>query len=595
MSILKSGIVGNIQYNQQKQLKEEILNRWSSLGILDGLKGPIKENIAVLYENQAKTLITENTGADNSGSFETVAFPIVRRVYSKLLVNDIASVQALTMPIGRLYYYVPLVSSRVNASGDPGDPHVDPQYSAHTGLADGQLPDCVVEGAGCSLTQFQKKNLYDIFYNDGLFDHSKGAITIQTGAVSIVKITAGGEFTVEADASTAPLATDGTLRHLMIAVSGFTSAGAGRLTGPDGNVMDTESFLASLKVVNGGTDLVDPDGNVVVAANAEIPFRVVTQKYGKGIVQYGDVCDANGIIYLELDLTHPAAANGTETYDGYIGLDFSAHSGMTGADFIASWAEYGTLEFETEIGEVSFTLDFVTVSVEERKLRATWSPEQAQDVAAFHNIDAEAELTATLSEQIAAEIDREVLRDLRKAAAWQLRWDYNGWRKASNAASPYTQKEWNQTLITVINQLSAQIHKTTLRGGANFIVVSSEVSAIFNDLEYFHASDASPEQDVYNMGIERIGTFQGRYQVYRDPYAPSWSVIVGHKGRSLLDTGYIYAPYVPMQLTQTLSNPFNFANVKGIMTRYAKKVVNNRYYGHVRVDGVPTFNVAELR
>jgi hypothetical protein len=298
------------------------------------------------------------------------------------------------------------------------------------------------------------------------------------------------------------------------------------------------------------------------------------------------------MVYLGVDLTHPVDATGTATFDGYVGASASTVSAIT---FTVAWAQYATLELETEMGEVSFKLDEVVVSVEERKLRATWSPELAQDVSAFHNIDAEAELTAMLSEQIAAEIDREILRDLRKAAAWQMRWDYNGWRKSSSAANPYTQKDWNQTLITKLNQTSAQIHKSTLRGGANFIVVSSEVSAIFDDLEYFHVSDANPEQDQYNMGIERIGSLSGRYQVYRDPYAPAYSVIIGHKGKSLLDTGYIYAPYVPLQLTPTMYNPFNFAPVKGIMTRYAKKVVNNRFYGHVRVDGVPTFNVAELR
>ena len=144
----------------------------------------------------------------------------------------------------------------------------------------------------------------------------------------------------------------------------------------------------------------------------------------------------------------------------------------------------------------------------------------------------------------------------------------------------------SQTLITAINQLSAQIHKSTLRGGANWIVVSSEISAIFDDLEYFHVSNAAPEQDQYNMGIERVGTLAGRYQVYRDPYFPSNQVLIGHKGTSLLDTGYIYAPYVPLQLTPTMYNPFNFTPIKGIMTRYAKKMVNNRFYGRITVDGV---------
>ena len=240
----------------------------------------------------------------------------------------------------------------------------------------------------------------------------------------------------------------------------------------------------------------------------------------------------------------------------------------------------------------------VTVSVTERKLRATWSPELAQDVSAFHNIDAEAELTALLSEQIAAEVDREILRDLRKGAAWTAKWDYNGWKYGGASGATlqgYTQKDWNQTLVTKINQISAQIHKTTLRGGANWVVVSSELSAVFDDLEYFHVSNAQPEQDQYNMGIEKIGTLGGRYQVFRDPYFPANKLLIGHKGKSLLDAGYIYAPYVPLQLTPTMYNPFTMTPIKGIMTRYAKKMVNNRYFGVITAKGIQTFNLDVLR
>ena len=597
---LNSGLVGNIGLNHMKEVRKQTQAKWESLGFLEGLKGHIKENVAQLYENQASSILTEATDATSSGSFETVVFPIVRRGFSKLLANDVVSVQAMNMPIGKLFFFVPQTSSRVDSNGNAGDNYATTPYgttySAHTGMGD-QLPNCVQPVDGCTVTPFQGKNLYDIFYNDGMFDNSKGTLTIAVGGAVLKTLGTNGAFTTAANFGALPLATDGTLRNAIIAVTGFSSVNAGRLTGPDGNEMDTEAFLASLIVVNGaGEALVDQDGTTVVANNASIPFRLVTQKYGKGIVDYNDICDAVGTIYLELDLTHPAVT--TSTYDGYTGIVSGASStlaALVATDLLISWGRYDSLELETEMGEVSFKLDEVVVSVEERKLRATWSPELAQDVSAFHNIDAEAELTAMLSEQVAAEIDREILRDLRKAAAWQLRWDYNGWRKASSAASPYTQKDWNQTLITRVNQISAQIHKSTLRGGANFIVVSSEISAIFDDLEYFHVSDANPEQDQYNMGIERIGSLSGRYQVYRDPYAPFFSMIIGHKGKSLLDTGYIYAPYVPMQLTPTMYNPFNFAPVKGIMTRYAKKVVNNRFYGHVRVDGVPTFNINELR
>jgi hypothetical protein len=372
--------------------------------------------------------------------------------------------------------------------------------------------------------------------------------------------------------------------------------------------MDSEAFLSDLRVQAISTGAFSGMGS------GDLLFRVVTQKYGKGIVQYGsqqsttwsstgnggsyyDICDSTGTIYLEVDLQVPCAL-GAASLDGYSGLTLTvAGTVATGTQFRCIFRRYKTLEFEDEIGEVSFDLQSVTVSVTERKLRAQWSPELAQDVAAFHNIDAEAELTALLSEQVAAEIDREILRDLRKGAAWNLRWDYNGWKRgtSSNPLTQYTQKDWNQTLITAINQLSAQIHKSTLRGGANWIVVSSEVSAIFDDLEYFHVSNASPEQDQYNMGIERVGTLAGRYQVFRDPYFPANQVLIGHKGTSLLDTGYIYAPYVPLQLTPTMYNPFNFTPIKGIMTRYAKKMVNNRFYARITVDGVRTFDLRELR
>jgi hypothetical protein len=616
--LLTSGQVGNIGLNHMKAIRQETQAKWDSLGFLEGLRGHVKENIAQLYENQASSLLTESTTATSSGSFETVVFPIVRRVFSKLLANDIVSVQAMNMPIGKLFYFVPLTSSRVDGAGNPGNDYATvpygTTYSAHTGLNgehDGvataaALPVAVTKNS-FPITRFEAKNLYDIFYNDGMFDNSKGTLTIKTmNTLRAFTFGADGSLTVAAPAATLPTATDGSLRGVIIGLSGFTGgagASGGRevLTGPDGNNMDTESFLASLIAVT-SSNILDRDGNVIVAANTEVPMRIVTQQYGKGIVQTtGSLTTPAGLMYIEVDLRHPvgtsatgAAAAGTSTYDGYVGASATTASAFTSILSFA-WAEYASLELETELAEVSFRLDEVVVAVEERKLRATWSPELAQDVSAFHNIDAEAELTAMLSEQVAAEIDREILRDLRKAAAWQLRWDYNGWRRASSSASPYTQKDWNQTLITRVNQISAQIHKSTLRGGANFIVVSSEISAIFDDLEYFHVSDANPEQDQYNMGIERIGTLGGRYQVYRDPYAPSYSIIIGHKGKSLLDTGYIYAPYVPLQLTPTMYNPFNFAPVKGIMTRYAKKVVNNRFYGHMRVDGVPTFNVAELR
>lgn len=574
-ALLESGMVGNIGLKHLRVIKEDTIKKWDDLGFLEGLEGHQKDNIAQLYENQASYLINEAAVSDSSGSFETVVFPIIRRVFSKLLANDIVSVQAMNLPIGKLFFFVPKIQER-QSSGQHYPPYGWPNTT--NAQTDGYPSTSL--------------NLYDRFYeNDngdgnspdtGLFDYSKGQyVTSGVTGASVVTFSNGQVVTGGPSGST--------VSTVIVSFTGFATAGQGKLIGAYGNVMDTEDFLASAQIYYGGSYR---------------NFNIVTQKYGKGIIEYGskatstayplgqyqDICDETGTIYVQVDLDSYSSTGG---FSGYT----VPASGLTSTDFTLYYRSYNTLEFEEEIGEVSFDLSSVTVSVTERKLRAAWSPELAQDVSAFHNIDAEAELTALLSEQIAAEVDREILRDLRKGAAWKSRWDYNEWRYGNAGASfaGYTQKDWNQTLVTKINQISAQIHKTTLRGGANWIVVSSEVSAVFDDLEYFHVSNAAPEQDQYNMGIERIGTLGGRYQVYRDPYFPPNKILIGHKGKSLLDAGYVYAPYVPLQLTPTMYNPFNFTPVKGIMTRYAKKMVNNRYFGVIDVKGIQVFNLDTLR
>jgi hypothetical protein len=571
-ALLESGMVGNIGLKHLRVIKEDTIKKWDDLGFLEGLGGHQKDNIAQLYENQASYLINEAAVSDASGSFETVVFPIIRRVFSKLLANDIVSVQAMNLPIGKLFYFIPKIQGRngVNHRQPYGMP-------GNNDASDAGYTDA--------------KNLYDSFYeagdgnspSEGLFDYSKGSYSAVTlNAAAVVAFTGGSVGDVARAALTGT-----TQSNLVLKFSGFTKDGQGKLIGPNGSVMDTEEFLA---------------GAEIFVSGASKNFNIVTQKYGKGIIEYGsratssfpggrfqDICDEEGVIYINVDL---------QTYSNTAGFGNAQLSNtFQASDVTLQFRVYSDLEFEDAIGEVSFDLESVTVSVTERKLRASWSPELAQDVSAFHNIDAEAELTALLSEQIAAEVDREILRDLRKGAAWTTKWDYNEWRygNGGSAFAGYTQKDWNQTLITKINQLSAQIHKSTLRGGANWIVVSSEVSAVFDDLEYFHVSNAHPEQDQYNMGIEKVGTLAGRYQVYRDPYFPANKILIGHKGKSLLDAGYIYAPYVPLQLTPTMYNPFNMTPIKGIMTRYAKKMVNNRYYATITVRGLQSFSLDTLR
>ena len=471
-ALLESGLVGNIGLKHLKVIKEDTINKWDKLGFLDGLKGHIKENMAQLYENQASYLINEAAATDSSGSFETVVFPIVRRVFSKLLANDLVSVQAMNLPIGKLFYFIPKIQG-YDMGQDPtaGGSHIPP-IGAQNG------PSNTNTGYGST-----DKNLYDRFYEGnepvldppGLFDYSKGSFSAVTTSADTV-VWSSGQLVTSAY-------TAGEYRKVLLKMTGFTTAGEGKLIGPDGQVMDNEAFLSGLEVYAAAGA---PNINAAFSGLGTSPllFRVVTQKYGSGIVQYGassqssfpgsagsyggndgyydNVCNQAGEIYLEVDAQVPCAI-GANSIDGYSGITTTV-TGPAISQFTCKWRVYKELEFEDRIGEVSFDLQSVTVSVTERKLRAQWSPELAQDVSAFHNIDAEAELTALLSEQVAAEIDREILRDLRKGAAWKSKWDYNEWKYGGTGQSTlqgYTQKDWNQTLVTKVNQMSAQIHKTT--------------------------------------------------------------------------------------------------------------------------------------
>ena len=441
---LTSGQVGNIELNAQKKIREDIQNRWDSLGFTEGLEGNIKENIATLYENEAKHLIYEATASDNSGSFETVVFPIIRRVFSKLLANDIVSVQAMNLPVGKLFFILPVTSEREwelpsTATGDtePGDiidgttgrhkglmgydrvnrnqgGRIDPRYYlpdetinelekkfvkinpaieagedeyadgaalAAAVKADPTIPATNYRQAGPEVTQYFQKSLYDLFYNDFLYDNSKGKVTIKVGEAVPVMLTPMGIRPFAADNLNQYFKSgfDGTVRNVILEVDGFSAFNAGRLTGPDGNEMDTEGFLASLKVITMKEFTAENLGDSAVKTSAfrkfeAVPFRVVTQKYGKGIVEYNGICDADGKIYLELDLAKPVVQQ-AGTIDGYIGveaaqLDAAISSGDTAATkeaiaalFKIAWAQYDSLELETEIGEVSFKIDSVTVAV----------------------------------------------------------------------------------------------------------------------------------------------------------------------------------------------------------------------------------------
>lgn len=542
------GGIGLQLISEQRKLAEK---KWEATGFLKGLTGHKKATIATLFENQLNSMLNESTDTTgSSGQYQTVAFPIVRRVFSKLLASELVSVQAMSLPIGKLFFMNPKVSIR-GTNNEHSVPDGAYSNAATTALS--------------AKTQFETRSTYDAFYgskNDegtSLFDLSKGRYTVATSVVTPGIVLVSGQTPTTAT----------------VTLSGFSLTNRGKLVGANGVEVDSESFLSSLKITSSITLTATDNPINTIVSGETVPFNVKMTKYGSPLV------DSLGNLVLLLDLAY---GDNTRKFVGYAAASVPV--------FTASYRVYDTLEENSEMAEVTFELEEITVSVIGRKMRTSWTPEMAQDVNVFQNIDAEAELTALLSEQMAKEIDVEILRDLRRGAAWYSKWDADGYKKGNTYFG--VQKDYNQELITKINQISAQIHKATLRGSATWVVVSSEVSALLDNLEYFHVSNADPEQDKYNLGIERIGSLSGRFQVYRDPYAPANTVLIGHKGNSILEAGYVYAPYVPMQLTRVMENYNDFKSVRGIMTRYAKKFVMNRFYGIVKVENLVTFDPMPL-
>jgi len=545
--LLNSGKVGLTVFKNLAEQRKSIVAGWDESGLLEGLKGMKRSNTAQLLENQAAAMLNEVTLDASAGRFDTVAFPIVRRVFSRLLANEIVSVQPLALPSGLLFY----MDARVSYNGD------DATFSnPATGTYDKVAPRNSANGQPGP--NFANTTAYERFYNNRGFDLSFGT----------------GETVVAGDGTHDDVVTSNPYQIAYDQFAGGLSPQIFNL----GNQFDTSKQQSSATVrLSATTDIYYSAGSqniLIVPEGGAVPFYSQIQTWGQD--QFAD-----NKAKLVLDL-RPASI---------IGGDFNPNNLNTTTghiDLIPVFEVFNDLEGKSEMSEISLRFSSVTVNTITRKLRAHWTPELAQDLEAYHSIDAEAELTAILSEQVAAEIDREILVDLINQAPFRARWDYQG--LSNNANFFGTQKDWNQTLITRINELSAQIHKATLRGGANWVVCSAEAGAIFDDLEYFHVdTSAAPESDKYNLGVEKIGNLGSRYVVYKDPYLPAQIVLLGHKGNTFLEAGYIYAPYIPLQLTQVITDPNDFTPRKGIMTRYAKKMVNNRFYGVIHIDNINTY------
>ena len=573
MSILQKLTEGLQNVNRHKE-SHAMVSKWEETGLLEGLEDTprqkAKSNIALLLENQAKELLREASqmSAGDVEGFAAVAFPIVRRVFGGLVANELVSVQPMSLPSG-LIFFLDFTYEGTRLGQDAGN-------SVYGGGVVGQQLTGGVSLVGDSI-------------EDGFYNLNNG-YSSPTGSASIT-------YTVVA--------------------SGVIGGGA--VDGLEANTQGVAAYTAlGERLVRFDADLVS--GTAVAIATADKADFTAQQFDFQNLVSIVPVNGGSGQYQRRLTVEDPTdstkllfvnAATASESVlelglamSGALTTTFPINDNRTTSNALGSIVGTTTwgLENNPNIPEIDIKVDSISIEADTKKLKAKWTPELQQDINAYQNLDAEVELTSILSEHIALEIDQEILEDLIKQAKagvyhWSRRPGRFLNRTGDNAGSAIASvanesllgadftgnvSEWYETLVETINEVSAQIHRKTLRGGANFIVIGPEVANILEFTAGFRASTTADE-DRGEVGAVKVGSIRKKWDVFVDPYFPRNLILVGRRGSSFLESGYVYAPYVPLQVTPTIFGTEDFVPRKGVMTRYGKKMIRPDMYGLVIV------------
>ena len=537
-------------YNPHRERQEEtrgLIKKWEPTGLLEGLKDEQKVNgMAVLLENQARQLIDESshTGTSaNSEEWSGVALPLVRKIFGELAAQEFVSVQPMNLPAGLIFY-------------------LDFKYgTAQAGFGDGDQVFGITSASNADPSQ-------------GLYGAGRSGYSINDHPGTSYEIGLASE-------------------------AGANSTGS--ITWADVDFEpDLSASLSNLKYFDGPVStLSNPDLEGVKAyeITGSTAFDAFYPAYTKVLdgVNGNEVEPSSGEASHIRFIVDEVAAAGLHVTVNY----HKQPTDTTRGDFEATSAQVdANPETDIDIPEIDIAMRSIAIVAKTRKLKAVWTPELAQDLNAYHSVDAEAELTSLLSEYVSMEIDLEILdmlhmNALAKTERWSARvgFEYDPattlFAESSGASNAYTKGEWFQTLGNKIQSVSNAIHQKTLRGGANFIVVSPEVATILESIPgYATASDGDVSANSYAMGVQKAGLLNNRYTVYKNPYQFENVILVGFRGSNFLETGAVYAPYVPLIMTPLVYDPKNFTPRKGVMTRYAKKMVRPEFYGKVIVADV---------
>jgi hypothetical protein len=580
-----------------------LLSKWEKTGLLEGLENDRKKNtMARLLENQAKELLRESSSmaAGDVEGFASVAFPIVRRVFAGLIANDLVSVQPMSLPSGLIFFldfvYSPDLGGKqanvakdrfgnISGSSIYGGNKVGSEITGGLGLV-GNLAQDRPGPRTVGARGYAYASPRSVMTCDATGCKIKGQWSINAGAANS---NATNQKLIDYDPDINALTGSATDYKVLVVDIDQKYFLTGSKTADFDNLGAFEMSASAVAI---------PFKWTVPVTNPTHQVRRLTQRVSatesatstKAIRFVFTMNNAGGTV------ANGSAGTGSLAVTAPIVDTFTnAGSGRLGA--VVGATEWG-LEGSSQIPEIDIKVDSVAVTAQTKKLKAKWTPELGQDLNAYHNLDAEVELTSILSEQIALEIDREILADLvNGATAATYYWSrapglfvnrVTGAELGASSAAPDftgTVSEWYETLAETINDVSAQIHRKTLRGGANFVVCGPEVANILEFTAGFRAS-VTADDDRGSIGAVKVGSLSKKFDVIVDPYFLRNVILVGRRGSSFLESGYVYAPYVPLQTTPTIFGVEDFVPRKGVMTRYAKKMVRPDLYGLVIVRGL---------
>jgi hypothetical protein len=543
--------------SQRSAVKAHI-SKWERTGLLEGLSTETeKAGMATLLENQARQLVKESSATGTAAGSEEwagVALPLVRRIFAEFAAKEFVSVQPMNLPSGLVFYLdFKYGTSRAGFDDDNSD---------RTGQPFGS-PNADDSMFGVTNTSGDPSGG---LYGAGRFGYSIPNVV----AVGVTATTGSGAAAAAATSASLnfdSLYTANSAQYFVLSVNVPTNA----------DPLAVRSF--TLASGSTQTEIVPVQAFTTIDANYTASM-VVTASLAAAV----QLAIAAG----NLDLNYSKAPTDITRGDFEDNNPFKGSTANSGIDD-------GT---DLNIPEVNLELQSEPIVAKTRKLKAVWTPEFAQDLNAYHSIDAEAELTSMLSEYVSMEIDLEILDMLISSAPTTEYWSavnnefWNG--TAFNTAAAVsaggfynTQGGWFQTLGTKLQKVSNKIHQKTLRGGANFLVTSPAVATILESIPGF-AADTDGNKMQYAAGVQKIGAINNRYTVYKNPYMKENVILMGFRGAQFLETGAVFSPYVPLIMTPLVYDPVNFTPRKGVMTRYAKKVVRPEFYGKVYVKGLET-------